>query len=277
LNSFYLFKKKQDASLFKFSNHRGVSVLKDATDDEEEDSNDTIIKDFDDIEKELENLKVSKVTLKLPVKVTNKKSEMQTVEIERKKKELEDRLKSEQAKKEKKQRDLEELEKMSTTLRNDEAERKKLDDEYKRKLLLAAETKEASKTELKRAEARLIELKIKQTKIANIFAELKKAEQVDICFMLDSTGSMSSYISEAKNVIHRIIDKLKNRFQDFQLRASFVGYRDHADGLERVTVYDFDQNFDSFKMFVTSVEATGGQDQCEDVFGGLEVFKFNIV
>ena len=256
-----------------------MSVLKGATDDEEDDSNDTIIKDFDDIEKELENLKVSKikskVTLKLPGKDTDKKSEMKTVEIARKKKELEDRLKSEQVKKEKKQRDLEELEKMSTTLRNDEAERKKLDDEYKRKLLSAAETKEASKTELKRAEARLIELKIKQTKIANIFAELKKAEQVDICFMLDSTGSMSSYISEAKNVIHRIIDKLKNRFQDFQLRASFVGYRDHADGLKRVTVYDFDQNVDSFKMFVTSVEATGGQDQCEDVFGGLEVFTLN--
>jgi mRNA-degrading endonuclease YafQ of YafQ-DinJ toxin-antitoxin module len=155
----------------------------------------------------------------------------------------------------------------------EEAQCKRLDEEYKKKLFSVAATREASKTELKLKEARLIELQIKQTKIANIFAELKKAEKVDMCFMLDATGSMSSYISEAKSVIHRIIDKLKNRFQDFELRAAFVGYRDHADGPKRVTVFDFDQNIDSFKTFVSSVEATGGQDQCEDVFGGLEVIK----
>ena len=198
---------------------------------------------------------------------------MKTVEIDKKRKELQEKLKLEKEKKDKKKKDIDEIEKMRTTLRNEEAERKRLDDEYRKKLLTAQATKEASKTTLKQAEARLLALKIKQTKISNIFAELKKAEKVDICFMLDATGSMASYIAEAKNVIHRIIDKLKARFQDFELRASFVGYRDHGDGPNRVTVYDFDQNVDSFKTFVASVVATGGQDQCEDIFGGIEVKK----
>ncbi|CAF1079891.1 unnamed protein product, partial [Brachionus calyciflorus] len=43
-----------------------------------------------------------------------------------------------------------------------------------------------------------------------------------------------------------------------------------SDGIDRVTVLPFTENIDSFKSFVTSVSATGGADQCEDIFGGLE-------
>lgn len=238
--------------------------------DDDEDEAATFLKEFDDFEKELDSFRAKGSRTKSDL-TQNLASVMKTVEIEQKKKELEDKLKVEQAKKEKKKRDLEEIDKMKTTLIDEKAQHKMLDDEYKKKLFSAAVTREASKTELKRKEARLIELDIKQTKIANIFAELKKAEKVDICFMLDATGSMSSYIAEAKNVIHRVIDKLKHRFEDFELRASFVGYRDHADGPKRVTIYNFDHNIDSFKTFVSNVETIGGQDQCEDVFGGLEV------
>jgi mRNA-degrading endonuclease YafQ of YafQ-DinJ toxin-antitoxin module len=232
-------------------------------DDDEDEDDQTFLRDFDDFEKEIVDLKGTTAKAKSTM--------MKTIEIERKKKDLENKLKSEQAKREKKEKDMAEIDKMTTTLRNDEAERKRLDEEYKKKLKSAAITREASKTELRQKEARLLDLEIKQTKIANLFAELKKAEKVDICFMLDATGSMSLYIAEAKNVIHKVIDKLKLRFQDFELRASFVGYRDHSDGPERVIVYNFDQNIDSFKTFVSNVEPKGGQDQCEDIFGGLEV------
>ena len=83
---------------------------------------------------------------------------------------------------------------------------------------------------------------------------------------------MDSYIAEAKNVIHRVMDKLEKQFKDFALRASFVGYRDHSDGPLRVTVLPFSDRVDTFKSFVSSVKATGGGDQCEDIFGGLEVY-----
>ena len=225
--------------------------------------------------------------------------DLKTVDIDRKKKELEERLKSEQIKKDKKQQELDDIKRLDATLKNEEEQRKRLEEEYRRQLFTVEATRQASKTDLKNAEARLLELKTKQAKIANIFAELKKAEKVDICFLLDATGSMDPYISitfilsyffkpkynkyamfyedEAKNVIHRIIDKLKSRFNDFELRASFVGYRDHSEGLKRITVQGFSENIDSFKTFVSKVEAMGGSDQCEDVFGGLEVKKTNIL
>ena len=81
---------------------------------------------------------------------------------------------------------------------------------------------------------------------------------------------MSSYINEAKVVIHRLIGRLSRVFQNFAFRASFVGYRDIEDGHDRTTVFNFDSNADSFKRFVNNVTAKGGHDQCEDIFGGLE-------
>lgn len=100
--------------------------------------------------------------------------------------------------------------------------------------------------------------------------ELKYAEQVDICFMLDCTGSMYSYIKEAKTVVHRVVDKLAKKFPDFKLRCAFVGYRDHCDGSQRISVMPFGSEKDNFKAFVSNVKVTGGGDECEDVFGGLE-------
>ena len=213
------------------------------------------------------------VQAKVTMRETN--TVLQTVELDRKKNELEEQLKNEQLKREKKLKDMEEIKTLSNTLAREKSEMDRLDEEYRKKLFSAQATRQASKTGLVNAEVRLEELKIKQAKIANIFFDLKQAEKVDICFMLDATGSMSSYIAEAKTVIHRIVDKLQERFQDFELRASFVGYRDHSDGAKRVTVFDFSEKKDAFKTFVSSVEATGGADECEDIFGGLEVINLD--
>ena len=291
--------------MFKFENYQGArSVLKSITpktstlDGNETDDSHSFLKDFDAMERELETVKktglasvmnkgFSPVTNTGPATVNNlglasvNKTglvtyDLKAVEMDRKKKELEDKLKSEQMRRDQKQKEIDEIRKLDTNLKNEEAERKRLEEEYRRQLFTVEATRQASKTDLKNAESRLLELKTRQAKIAGIFAELKKAEKVDICFMCDSTGSMDPYIAEAKNVIHRIIDKLKSRFSDFELRVSFVGYRDHSEGVKRVILQDFSENIDSFKAFVSKVEAFGGDDQCEDVFGGLEVNKYTL-
>jgi len=204
-------------------------------------------------------------------------SEIKTIEIEEKKKKIEQKIKNEEERKHAKKIQLEELNKMSATLEKEKFEREELERKYREKLFTNQVTREASRTELIKAESKLIELDLKKKRIANIFFELRQAEKVDICFMLDCTGSMSPYIVEAKTVIHRIVDKLKKRFVDFELRAAFVGYRDHSDGKDRVSVYPFGESIDNFKSFVTSINATGGDDECEDIFGGLEVIKYFLV
>ena len=120
------------------------------------------------------------------------------------------------------------------------------------------------------AEVKLQALIHKKMSVNNVFHELRQAEKVDICFMLDCTGSMNSYVDEAKMVIHNIVDKLKKMFNDFSLRMAFVGYKDHNDGSQRVVVLPFTNDPNSFKPYVSSISTGGGDDQCEDVFGGLE-------
>ena len=119
-------------------------------------------------------------------------------------------------------------------------------------------TKERKNAEIRDLESKVAGLKLRQHKISQLFNDLKNSEKVDICFLLDCTGSMASYINQAKTVIHDVVNRLKLKFKDFELRCSFVGYRDHCDGANRVTVFPFNSNEGSFKSFVNGVAATGG-------------------
>ena len=161
----------------------------------------------------------------------------------------------------------EKLKKLSETF-----EREKEKKEELKKQLHAAKyetlvSKELRKTELQDMEAKLLGLRLKQFKISKLFMDLKNAEKVDICFLIDSTGSMSGVINEVKTVINRIIERLTKRFKDLALRCAFVGYRDIDDGGDRVCVFKFSENPDEFRAFVSGVRATGGADECEDVRG----------
>ena len=62
---------------------------------------------------------------------------------------------------------------------------------------------------------------------------------------------------------------VKNVHPDLSLKVAFVGYRDHDDQ-ERILSLKFTAEIASFKSFVSKIEAGGGGDAAEDVFGGLE-------
>ncbi|RNA01177.1 serine threonine kinase [Brachionus plicatilis] len=162
---------------------------------------------------------------------------------------------------------LNDLELKSDTFRHKE---KSLEERLKSLTEKTLLTEELSKTRLKSLEERVAKAEAYRYKISNLFHDLKQAEKVDLCFLVDATGSMSSYIAEAKTVIHKIIHKMSIKFQNFALRFSFIGYRDISDGLKRVEVFGLSQNEECFRAFVDNIQATGGADECEDVFGGLE-------
>ena len=48
-------------------------------------------------------------------------------------------------------------------------------------------------------------------------------------------------------------------------RFSFVGYRDWSDGDARIQVFDFTEDAEELKRLIGTVEAKGGDDDCEDV------------
>ncbi len=51
--------------------------------------------------------------------------------------------------------------------------------------------------------------------------------QVDVCFMMDCTGSMGSWIESVKQNITKVRDRLETQYKGCNLRVSFVRYTDY--------------------------------------------------
>jgi len=93
---------------------------------------------------------------------------------------------------------------------------------------------------------------------------------VDVCFLLDCTGSMARFIAAAKENIRKISEHMQTIDPRVIPRFAFVGYRDFGDEEQYVTL-DFIEveNISLFEEKLASVRAYGGADPPEDVVGGL--------
>lgn len=96
------------------------------------------------------------------------------------------------------------------------------------------------------------------------------AQQVDLLFLVDATGSMSPYIREIKKKIMTIVSQTTKSFAKLKVRLGFVGYRDFCDKGDRLVTLNFTPSVAEFEKFVGRVEAMGGGDEPEDVFGGID-------
>ncbi|CAF1080685.1 unnamed protein product [Adineta ricciae] len=91
----------------------------------------------------------------------------------------------------------------------------------------------------------------------------------DLCFLIDCTGSMRKYIDATRNQIRQLTDAIVQLFS-IKPHIAFIGYRDIGDSTERL---DFTDDENIFQEFLNNVQAIGGDDTCEDVFGGLEAVE----
>ncbi|GEM_PF-5896865 len=90
---------------------------------------------------------------------------------------------------------------------------------------------------------------------------------LQVCFVIDVTGSMSDEIAEVKGRVNEIIDDFHNKFSTIEL--SLVAYRDKKDG-SIAKVVDFTSNINSFKTKIRDLEARGGGDIAEDLLAALK-------
>ncbi|KAK1752775.1 hypothetical protein QBC47DRAFT_389247 [Echria macrotheca] len=97
----------------------------------------------------------------------------------------------------------------------------------------------------------------------------RKACSTDLLFLIDTTGSMMSYIQAAKNQVRSIVTDIKEAFShDADVRIAVVGYKDHGDH-NSIQFLDFTPSADKVKSFLDSLKASGGGDPPEDVLGGI--------
>ena len=103
--------------------------------------------------------------------------------------------------------------------------------------------------------------------------ELKifKDTNLDIMFIMDLTGSMGIWLSEAKKSVNNIIEEITDNNPGSKIRISFIGYRDFLDISEK-RVYEtqeFTENLNEFNNFISKLDCSGGGDEPEDVVGAL--------
>jgi len=106
-------------------------------------------------------------------------------------------------------------------------------------------------------------------RINRIFDAIKLTKNVDLCFVIDATQSMSPHINGVKDSINRIMDQLiVGRGGEIEcLRLAMVVYRDYY--VKRFESLDFTLSVDGFCQFCSQVVTIGNDDFAEDVLGGL--------
>ena len=100
---------------------------------------------------------------------------------------------------------------------------------------------------------------------------LRAQQTLSLCFVVDATGSMhmGNIFKGVCQTIRSIIGELQASMAGMCFELSCVAYRDVCDGIRRFEVHEFDGSISGFERFLSSVRASGGGDQCEDVIGGL--------
>jgi Mg-chelatase subunit ChlD len=89
---------------------------------------------------------------------------------------------------------------------------------------------------------------------------------VDIAFILDTTGSMSEEIAAVKGTIQKVASSLNGA--NIRVRMGMVEYKDRTDPFV-TKVYPMTRDLGGFSRQVASVVASGGGDTPEDAVAGL--------
>ncbi|MFX0136057.1 MAG: VWA domain-containing protein [Candidatus Hodarchaeota archaeon] len=99
----------------------------------------------------------------------------------------------------------------------------------------------------------------------------KRLGELDLCFMVDETGSMGPYINTVKQKILEIIHNIRSKELCSSLRIALVGYRDHPpeDTTFVTRVSRFNENAEEIKEAVLRMAAAGGGDGPEAVTDAL--------
>ena len=100
---------------------------------------------------------------------------------------------------------------------------------------------------------------------------------VEMCFVMDCTGSMSASINACQEKVITIARNIQEQCgQNMRIRMAFVAYRDYKGGED--LAYDdpgypevcaFTEDIERLQSFVRKQKATGGGDGPEDICGGL--------
>jgi putative IMPACT (imprinted ancient) family translation regulator len=103
--------------------------------------------------------------------------------------------------------------------------------------------------------------------------QLQNNERVDLCFLVDITGSMNKYVQEIEDTMKVVPRTIRRQYSNFELRCAFSGFRDFENlaGIrndDQIIVKNFTNNSADFEQFISQIECDGGRDGIKDIFRG---------
>ncbi|CAG8635776.1 uncharacterized protein OCT59_003702 [Rhizophagus irregularis] len=111
---------------------------------------------------------------------------------------------------------------------------------------------------------------LREKAVSKTLNNIKLSMKVDLCFVLDCSGSMAPFIDAAKDCILQVSNYVKNTNPNIKLRVGFCGYRDYYNKDKHLQVFDFTDNYENFTKYLHNhVLAISNDDDPEDVLGGL--------
>ena len=102
------------------------------------------------------------------------------------------------------------------------------------------------------------------------------SETIDVCFVLDLTGSMGTWLAQCKSHVASIIRSLRDELAVATVRVAFCGYRDWGERVNgRVVTADFVEmdRADEITRVISREDASGGGDGPEDVLIAVEAIN----
>lgn len=99
---------------------------------------------------------------------------------------------------------------------------------------------------------------------------VKSLNHVDLCFVVDTTGSMGSFIQAAQRQLLDTI-KLLSANNSIDLQVALVEYRDHPpqDTSFVTRIYPLTANLQKMQQCINKLKADGGGDAPEAVYSGV--------
>jgi hypothetical protein len=91
--------------------------------------------------------------------------------------------------------------------------------------------------------------------------------KLQLAFLVDCTLSMKTYIDNLVACLETVIDKAIDENPEWTVECALIGYRDFFDPIG--PTIDFKKNIRAVRDALSTIEALGGRDTCEDVHSGL--------
>ncbi len=116
------------------------------------------------------------------------------------------------------------------------------------------------------------------SKINKILSDNKTQEKVfDLLFVIDATGSMSSYIIAAKEETKNISKELRNLYPEYNFQYGYVFYRDPIDSSgDKHEIINLTDQVNNLPEQIKKIKAYGGGDLPEDWVGAYKLVNEKI-